>query len=115
MNQGIKLIVYPVKDLARAKSLYARLLGIDPYVDGAYYVGFRIGDQEIGLDPNGHKSGLTGPLGYYDVDDIKQSLQILLDSGAQIQQDVRDVGWGMLVASVIDADGNGVGLRQPPK
>jgi len=53
--------------------------------------GFRVGDQEIGLDPNGHKQGMTG---YYHVDDIKKSLQSLLDSGAQVQQEVKDVGGG---------------------
>jgi len=36
MNQGIRLFVFPVKDVARAKTLYSRLLGAEPYVDGAY-------------------------------------------------------------------------------
>ncbi|MDQ1420582.1 MAG: hypothetical protein QOJ52_2544, partial [Acidimicrobiaceae bacterium] len=52
MSQGIKLIVYPVKDAAKAKTLYSTLLGVEPYADAPYYVGFRVGDQEIGLDPN---------------------------------------------------------------
>ncbi len=51
MSQGMRLIVYPVHDLAQAKRLYGTLLGVEPYVDGSYYVGFRVGDQEIGLDP----------------------------------------------------------------
>jgi hypothetical protein len=41
MNQGIRLFIYPVKDIARAKTLYSKLLGIEPYLDEAYYVGFR--------------------------------------------------------------------------
>jgi predicted enzyme related to lactoylglutathione lyase len=114
MNQGIRVFVYPVKDLARAKKLYSKLLGIEPYVDEAYYVGFRVGDQEIGLDPNGHNKGLTGPVGYWQVNGIQQSLQLLLDAGAQIQQEVRDVGGGKLVASIKDADGNITGLMQSP-
>ena len=36
MNQGIENIVYPVSDLARAKTLFRTLLGVDPYVDSAY-------------------------------------------------------------------------------
>ena len=112
--QGIKQLVYPVKDIAQAKVLYSKLLGVEPYVDSPYYVGFRVGDQEIGLDPNGHSQGLTGPIGYYEVDDIKKSLQSLLDVGGQVQQDVRDVGGGMLIASVKDADGNSIGLKQLP-
>ena len=39
-------IVYPVKDLAKAKELpVRRLCAVDPYVDEPYYVGFRMGDQ----------------------------------------------------------------------
>ena len=36
----------------------------------------------------------------------KESLQSLLDAGAQILQDVSDVGGGRLIASVRDADGD---------
>jgi predicted enzyme related to lactoylglutathione lyase len=114
MNQGIKLFVYPVKDLANAKTLYGKLLGIQPYADGPYYVGFRVGDLEIGLDPNGHKQGVSGPLGYYQVDDIRKSLQSLLDSGAKLNGEVKDVGGGMLIASVKDTDDNVIALRQLP-
>ena len=60
MNQGIKTIIYPAKDIARAKALFSRLLGVEPFIDSPYYVGFKVGDQDIGLDPNGHKSGPVG-------------------------------------------------------
>jgi len=112
MSQGIELFVYPVKDIAQAKALYSTLLGTDPYVDGAYYVGFRVGDQEIGLDPHGHSKGMTGPVGYWQVSDIQKSLQALLDAGAQVQQAVKNVGGGRLTALVKDADGNITGLMQ---
>jgi predicted enzyme related to lactoylglutathione lyase len=114
MKQGFNLLIYPVRDIARAKLLYSKLLGVEPYHDQAYYVGFRVGDQEIGLDPNGHSKGMTGPLPYWEVDDIKSSLQALLDAGAQTQQGVTDVGGGKLIASVKDADGNITGLAQSP-
>ncbi len=77
-------------------------------------LGFRVGDLEIGLDPNGHNKGMTGPVGYWHVNDIKKTLQLLLDAGAQAQQEVKDVGGGKLVASVKDADGNVTGLIQSP-
>jgi predicted enzyme related to lactoylglutathione lyase len=114
VDQGIRTFIYPVKDITRAKTLYSALLGTEPYVDEAYYVGFRVGDQEIGLDPNGHNQGMTGPVGYWEVTDIKQSFQTLLDAGAQVQQEVKDVGGGKLIASVKDADGNVIGLMQSP-
>src|SRR5437016_14209452 len=114
MAPGANLIVYPVKDLAQAKALYGKLLGVDPYTDGPYYVGFRTGDQELGLDPNGHKSGQAGPIVYWRVDNIQASLQQLVDAGAETQKPITDVGGGMLIAWVKDADGNTTGLRQEP-
>ena len=116
MNQGISLAVYPVQDLAKAKALFSQFLGVQPYVDGAYYVGFRVGDQEVGLDPNAHRSGNghAGPIGYRMVENIQQALQALVDAGAQVQQDIKDVGGGLLIAQVKDADGNLLGLRQKP-
>lgn len=109
---GIKLVVYPVKDLAAATTLYSALLGIEPYAVSPYYVGYRMGDQEIGLDPNGHSQGLTGPLAYWTVDDVKASFQAYLDAGAQVRRPVTDVGGGKLIATVADADGNVIGLTQ---
>jgi predicted enzyme related to lactoylglutathione lyase len=114
MDQGIKLLVYPVKDLTRAKTLYSKFLGTEPYAEAPYYVGFRVGDQEIGLDPNGHKQGMTGPIGYVYVKDIRKSRQLLLDAGAHAHQEIKDVGGGRLVATVKDADGNIIGLVQSP-
>ncbi len=111
MNQGVTTVIYPVKDITQAKALYKALLGVEPYADEAYYVGFKVGGQDIGLDPNGHKAGMTA---YYQVSDIKKSLQSLLDTGAQTVQDVKDVGLGKLTAVVKDADGNIIGLTQNP-
>ena len=117
MNQGVRTIIYPVDDLVKAKKRFTELLGVKPYADAPYYVGFKIGDQDIGLNPNGHKQGQTGPLCFYHVDDIKKSLQLLISAGAQLQQDINDVGGGRLVASVKDTDGNTIGIlghRKPP-
>jgi predicted enzyme related to lactoylglutathione lyase len=112
MAEGVKTIIYPVKDLAKAKTLYGTLLGVKPYGDEPYYVGYRVGNQEIGLDPHGHSQGMTGPVGYFHVDDIRKSLKALLNAGAEAKQDVKDVGGGKLIASVTDADGNVIGLIQ---
>jgi predicted enzyme related to lactoylglutathione lyase len=112
MSQAISLVVYPVKDLGKAKALYSKWLGTEPYADAPYYVGYRVGEQEIGLDPNGHAQGMAGPLGYVQVQDIKKSLKELLDAGAKTQQDVKNVGGGRLIATVKDPDGNLIGLMQ---
>jgi predicted enzyme related to lactoylglutathione lyase len=112
MTSGLTTVIYPVKDLAQATALYRTLLGVAPYTEQPYYVGFRVGDQEIGLDPNGRAQGMTGPVGYLPVTDIEQSLKELVDAGAQVQRPARDVGGGKLVATVQDADGNVTGLMQ---
>ena len=106
------LIVYPVRDLEAAKAVYTAMLGAEPYVDSPYYVGYRVGDLEVGLDPNGHRQGRTGPLPYRDVQDIESALKTLLAAGAKEVQPVRDVGGGKLVALIEDADGNVTGLAQ---
>ncbi|MFD3924912.1 VOC family protein [Streptomyces sp. NPDC058614] len=110
MTAGLKTVIYPVKDIAKAKALFSALLQVDPYVDEAYYVGFKDAGQDIGLDPNGHAKGMTGPVPYWHVADIKGTLAGLLEAGAESLQDVQDVGGGRLIASVKDADGNLIGL-----
>ena len=108
MASNIKLLVYPVKDIEKAKAFYSKFLDVEPYVEDSYYVGYRVGDQEVGLDPNSK----IGPIAYTDVKDIKSSLQAMVKVGAEIVQDVKEVGGGLLIAQVKDVDGNVVGLRQ---
>ena len=38
MAQNIKLIVYPVKDIEKAKAFYGKFLGVEPYVEGSFYI-----------------------------------------------------------------------------
>lgn len=112
MNQGISTVVYPVKDISKAKAVFRDLLGVEPYADEPYYVGFKVSNQDIGLDPNGHEDGMTA---YYHVDDIRKSLNSLVDAGAKTVQEIKNVGGGRLIASVKDADGNIIGLLQDPR
>jgi predicted enzyme related to lactoylglutathione lyase len=114
MSSGISTVIYPVKDLSRAKAVYGRLWGAEPTMDEPYYVGYRVGDLDLGLDPNGHAKGMTGPVTYFAVDDIAERLRPLQAAGATTRQDVTDVGGGKLVATVTDADGNVIGLTQAP-
>jgi predicted enzyme related to lactoylglutathione lyase len=107
-------LIYPVRDLDAAKALFTALLGVEPYQDEPYYVGFRVGEQEFGLNPHGHAQGMTGPVGYFVVDDIGASIEALVGSGATVTQGANDVGSGKLVAVLTDADGNQIGLTQNP-
>jgi predicted enzyme related to lactoylglutathione lyase len=109
MNKGVKTILYPAKDMAKTKMQFRTLLGVEPYADQPYYIGFKVGDQDIGLVPEGQNAGMTA---FYHVDDIKQSLQSLLDAGSKTLQEIKNVGGGRSVASVRDANGNIIGLIQ---
>ena len=113
MTSGMRTVI-PVKDLAAAKELYGTLFGVAPSMDEVYYVGFDVDGQHVGLDPNGHTKGMTGPVEYWQVDDITKSLDALLAAGAEAQQPVTDVGGGTLIATVKDRDGNVIGLVQAP-
>lgn len=111
--KDVSLIVYPATDLAAAKRFFSELTGTEPYADSPQYVGYRNGDVEIGLAPSGNKS--DGALAYWTVSDIAASLKALVAAGGTVAQDITDVGYGLLVASVKDPNGSIVGLRQQPK
>jgi predicted enzyme related to lactoylglutathione lyase len=111
---NVSLIIYPVADMEKAKRFFRELTGADPYVEGPPYVGFKDGDMEIGLIPNRDKSESTA-LAYWTVSDIAASVKALEDAGGTVVQKIKDVGYGLQVASVKDSNGAIVGLRQPPK
>jgi predicted enzyme related to lactoylglutathione lyase len=112
MTTGVRTVIYPVDDLARARRLFRALLGAEPVVDAPYYVQFDADGQAIGLDPHGHRHGQSGPVAYWHVDDVARSLADLVAAGAETVQDPTDVGGGLLVALARDGEGNLIGLRQ---
>ncbi|MEU4405790.1 VOC family protein [Streptosporangium sp. NPDC023963] len=108
----IKTVLHPVSDLAKAKKVYAALLGLQPDDDTPYYVGFETGDQHIGLVPNGGPQGMTAPVAYWHVPDIEAKLAEVTAAGATVREAAHDVGGGRLVATFTDPDGNVLGLIQ---
>jgi len=50
MKRVICLQVFPVKGLAKSKMLHTKYLGVEPYIESADYVGYKLGELEIGLD-----------------------------------------------------------------
>ena len=110
--QGIKTVLHPVSDVERAKAVYTALLGVAPQTDSPYYVGFDVGGQHIGLLPGGGPQGLTAPVAYWHVDDIEAKIADVTAAGGTLQTPANEVGGGRLVASIIDPDGNVLGLVQ---
>ena len=95
MLQGLRTIVYPAPDLERAKIWFSATLGVKPYFDQPFYVGFNIGGYELGLDP--------------DV-----ALAELLKGGAPAHAAVRDVGEGIRLAAVREPGGAILGVIENP-
>jgi predicted enzyme related to lactoylglutathione lyase len=110
----VSLIIYAATDMDAAKRFFRELTGSDPYVESKPYVGYKSGGMEIGLVPNDGKLE-PGGLAYWDVSDIAASVKALVDAGGTVVTDIKDVGYGLLVASVREPNGSLVGLRQPPK
>ena len=111
-TQGIKTVLHPVSDLAKAKAVYGALLGVAPQADAPYYVGFDVAGQQIGLVPNGGPQGMTSPVAYWHVPDIDAKLAEVTAAGASVHEKAHDVGGGRLVVTFTDPDGNVLGLVQ---
>lgn len=109
----ISLIIYPASDVPKTTKFFATALGGEPYVESAYYTGFKTGEVEIGIVPQAmHRA--AGPLAFVTVDDIKGAVATLLAAGAETVQEITDVANGLLVASVKDPSGTAIGFRQFP-
>jgi predicted enzyme related to lactoylglutathione lyase len=111
-TQGIKTVLHPVSDVAKAKDVYTALLGVAPTTDEPYYVGYEVEGQQIGLVPGGGQQGMSSPVAYWHVADIETKLAEVTAAGATVTEAAHDVGGGRLVATVTDLDGNVLGLLQ---
>jgi predicted enzyme related to lactoylglutathione lyase len=107
--EGLKTILHPVTDVGAAKAFYTTMLGAEPTADSDYYVGFDVGGVHLGLVPGG---GEGGPVAYWAVPDLDGKVDELVAAGATAGDAPREVGGGRRVATVVDADGNTIGLLQ---
>ena len=116
MFQGLRTVIYHAADLERAREWYARALGVQPYFDQPFYVGFNVAGYELGLDPD--PSSATGmgssAIAYWGVPDAAAALARLVELGATDRLGVQDVGDGIRLASVIDPFGNVFGIIENP-
>jgi predicted enzyme related to lactoylglutathione lyase len=113
---GLRTAGYKVSDITRAKEWYADVLGIQPYFDEPFYVGFNVGGYELGLQPveteaDKHGSGSTA---YWGVNDVQATYDRLLQKGATTIEEPTEVGGGIIVASVSDLWGNELGIIYNP-
>jgi predicted enzyme related to lactoylglutathione lyase len=112
---GLRTVIYKAPDLARAKAWYADLLGVAPYFDEPFYVGFNVGGYELGLDPNASApAGPGGATAYWGVASLDAALAHVTSRGATVLSPAQDVGGGIRVATVADPFGTPIGLIENP-
>ena len=111
---GLRTVIYAAPDLAKAKEWYSNLLGIEPYFDMPFYVGFNVGGYELGLDPNAKHVGPGGSVAWWGVADIDDAFVNLKDMNARVIEAPHEVGDGIKVGTVADPFGNIVGIIENP-
>src|SRR5262245_46768321 len=107
MFLGLRTVVYKVSDLKKAKQWYSKVLGVKPYFDEAFYVGYNVGGYELGLDPDltKDKPGPGGSVAYWGVKDADAAMKALRAAGAESHTPVTQVGEGIKVGVVMDPFG----------
>lgn len=106
-------MIYGTPDLDRAKQWYTSALGLEPYFDQPFYVGYNVGGYELGLDPDA-TSGAAGAVAYWGVTSVQETYDRLLTLGARDRSAPQEVGEGIRVATVLDPFGNVFGLIENP-
>ncbi len=113
MILGLRTALYPAPDLDAGKAWYAKALGVEPYFDQPFYVGFSVGGFELGLVPDA-TPGDAGAQPLWGVSDIASEIDRLVSLGALLLDPVMDVGDRIKVAAVQDPFGNRLGLIENP-
>jgi predicted enzyme related to lactoylglutathione lyase len=114
MFQGLRTAAYQVKELDKAKAWYGKVLGLQPYFDQPFYVGFNVGGFELGLVPAEDAKPNRAPAGiaYWGVPDAQAAYKRLVELGASGFESIQDVGEGILIGAVRDPFGNVLGVIQ---
>jgi predicted enzyme related to lactoylglutathione lyase len=116
MFLGLRTATYRVGDIDKGKTWYSEVLGIEPYFDEPFYVGFNVAGYELGLQPGTSIDGdkAEGAVAYWGVENAAAAFTRLLELGATVHEAVQDVGEGIKVATVKDPFGNVFGLIENP-
>jgi predicted enzyme related to lactoylglutathione lyase len=116
MFLGLRTAVYDAPDIAKAKAWYSKVLGVQPYFDQPFYVGFNVGGYELGILPAKDAAAKRARAGaaYWGVEDAPAAYKRLVEMGATPLEEIQDVGGGILIGAVRDPFGNVLGIIQNP-
>ena len=114
--QGLRTVGFKTNNLAEAKNWYTQLLGIPPYFDEPFYVGFNVAGYELGLQPEEKPADSTTPgsVAYWGVENVQTAFDLFIRMGATPLEQPTDVGGDIVVASVLDPWGNALGIIYNP-
>ena len=116
MFLGLRKAIYHVDDIEKGKAWYTEILGVKPYFDEPFYVGFNVAGYELGLQPGAGNSDnkADGVVAYWGVENAVAAFKRILELGATVHEEVQDVGGGIKVATVKDPFGNTFGIIENP-
>jgi catechol 2,3-dioxygenase-like lactoylglutathione lyase family enzyme len=116
MFLGLRTATYRVADIDKGKAWYSEVLGVEPYFDEPFYVGFNVAGYELGLQPGTSSDGdkADGAVAYWGVENAAAAFAHLQELGATVHEEVQDVGEGIKVATVKDPFGNTFGIIENP-
>jgi predicted enzyme related to lactoylglutathione lyase len=116
MFLGLRTAIYHVDDIDKGKRWYSEVLGVQPYFDQPFYVGFNISGYELGLQPGAITSAdkADGAVAYWGVENAAAAFKRIVDLGATVNEALQDVGEGIKVATVKDPFGNIFGIIENP-
>ena len=111
--QGLRTVIHPVDDLDAAKAWWTSLLGVGPYFDQPFYVGFEVAGYELGLLPDGADPA-EGSLTYWGVEDCQAAVDAAVALGATVHTEPNEVGDGIVTGTVRTPQGSIVGFIRNP-
>ena len=116
MFLGLRTAIYHVRDIDQGKAWYSEVLGVAPYFDQPFYVGFNVAGYELGLQPDGGNAPdkADGAVAYWGVENAEAVFRRSIELGASVHEDLQDVGEGIKVAAVKDPFGNVFGIIENP-
>ncbi|HEY2557633.1 MAG TPA: VOC family protein [Diaminobutyricibacter sp.] len=112
MFLGLRTIVYPAPDLDASRAWWTQVLGVPPYFDEPFYVGFNPGGYELGLDPAGDPA--LGARTYWGVRDVAAAAARLIALGAVVVEPITEPGEGIKLGMFRNPAGDLIGLIENP-
>ena len=109
---GLRTVIYPAPDLAAARAWWSELLGVEPYFDEAFYVGFTVAGYELALWPAADPA--DGALTYWGVRDVPAAVARVTAAGGSVHTPPQEVGGGIVTAMTRTPAGSLLGLIDNP-